>query len=292
MGFAVEEALDRLYAAKPEEFTTLRTELVAAAKDAKDTEAAKRIGGSRKPTTAAWVVNALARDGEATSTLTDLGARLREAHEAMDGEAIRALTAEQRKLVERLTRAALTQAGLASPAAALRDDVTATLQAAIADPDVAARLGRLTKAEQWSGFGEFVFTAAVSARAKTKSDVETTKADTKKADTKNADTKKANKAEEKTPERGAPARRPVQDRRQQQARAALTAAERAKSEADAALSELQSDLSTARLRHQDAQRRLHDAEKALAAADDAYTAGKRAAAEAADAVRAAKRALG
>lgn len=291
----MEEALDRLYAAKPEEFTTLRTELVAAAKDAKDTEAAKRIGGSRKPTTAAWVVNALARDGEATSTLTDLGARLREAHEAMDGEAIRALTAEQRKLVERLTRAALTQAGLASPAAALRDDVTATLQAAIADPDVAARLGRLTKAEQWSGFGEFVFTAAVSARAKAKTkNADTTKADTKKADTKNADTKKveANKAEEKTPERGAPARWPVQDRRQQQARAALTAAERAKSEADAALSELQSDLSTARLRHQDAQRRLHDAEKALAAADDAYTAGKRAAAEAADAVRAAKRAIG
>ena len=275
----MEEALDRLYAAKPEEFTTLRTELVAAAKDAKDSEAAKRIGGSRKPTTAAWVVNALALGGEVTSALTDLGARLREAHEAMDGDAIRALTAEQRKLVERLTRDALKQAGLTSPAAALRDDVTATLQAAIADPDVAARLGRLTKAEQWSGFGEFVFTAAVSAKSKTKSDVETTKAETTKAG-------------EKTPERGAPARRPAQDRRQQQARAALAAAERTKSEADAALSELQSDLSTARLRHQDAQRRLHDAEKALAAADDAYTAGKRAAADAADAVRAAKRAIG
>ena len=275
----MEEALDRLYAAKPEEFTTLRTELVAAAKDAKDAEAAKRIGGSRKPTTAAWVVNALALGGEVTSALTDLGARLREAHEAMDGDAIRALTAEQRKLVERLTRDALKQAGLTSPAAALRDDVTATLQAAIADPDVAARLGRLTKAEQWSGFGEFVFTAAVSAKSKTKSDVETTKAETTKAG-------------EKTPERGAPARRPAQDRRQQQARAALAAAERTKSEADAALSELQSDLSTARLRHQDAQRRLHDAEKALAAADDAYTAGKRAAADAADAVRAAKRAIG
>ena len=275
----MEEALDRLYAAKPEEFSTLRTELVAAAKDAKDSEAAKRIGGSRKPTTAAWVVNALALGGEVTSALTDLGARLREAHEAMDGDAIRALTAEQRKLVERLTRDALKQAGLTSPAAALRDDVTATLQAAIADPDVAARLGRLTKAEQWSGFGEFVFTAAVSAKSKTKSDVETTKAETTKAG-------------EKTPERGAPARRPAQDRRQQQARAALAAAERTKSEADAALSELQSDLSTARLRHQDAQRRLHDAEKALAAADDAYTAGKRAAADAADAVRAAKRAIG
>ena len=35
----MEEALDRLYAAKPEEFTALRTELVAAAKDAKDVDA-------------------------------------------------------------------------------------------------------------------------------------------------------------------------------------------------------------------------------------------------------------
>jgi len=36
-----------------------------------------------------------------------------------------------------------------------------TLQAAIADPDVASRLGRLTKAERWSGSGEFGDTAMV-----------------------------------------------------------------------------------------------------------------------------------
>jgi hypothetical protein len=41
------------------------------------------------------------------------------------------------------------------PSAALRDDVADTLQAAIADPNVTARLGRLTKAERWSGFAEF-----------------------------------------------------------------------------------------------------------------------------------------
>jgi hypothetical protein len=36
-----------------------------------------------------------------------------------------------------------------------------TAQAAIADPDVASRLGRLTKAERWSGSGEFADTAMV-----------------------------------------------------------------------------------------------------------------------------------
>ncbi len=79
----------------------------------------------------------------------------------MDGEAIRALSAEQRRLVDDVARAAFEEAELAEPTAALRDDVTATLQAAIADPDVASRLGRLTKAERWSGFGEFGDTAMV-----------------------------------------------------------------------------------------------------------------------------------
>ncbi|OAN37022.1 hypothetical protein [Mycolicibacterium iranicum] len=161
MGFAVEEALDELYAAKPEDFTALRTKLAAAAKKSGDADAARRINGSRRPTAAAWVVNALALQGTARAELADLGSRLREAHAAMDGDAIRALTAEQRRLVDELTRTALKNSGLASPSAALRDDVTATWQAAVADPDVAARLGRLAKAEQWSGFGDFGFTAAV-----------------------------------------------------------------------------------------------------------------------------------
>ncbi|HEY9265164.1 MAG TPA: hypothetical protein VIQ11_11210, partial [Mycobacterium sp.] len=98
--FALDDALDELYAARPQDFTALRTELAAKAKGSGDAEAAKRISASRKPTTAAWVVNTLVHGGTARQRLTDLGARLREAHAAMDGEAIRALTAEQRKLVD------------------------------------------------------------------------------------------------------------------------------------------------------------------------------------------------
>ena len=51
----------------------------------------------------------------------------------------------------------------ADPSAAQRDDITGTLQAAIADPDVAARIGRLTKPERWSGFAEFGDSTAVFA---------------------------------------------------------------------------------------------------------------------------------
>ncbi len=120
---AQEEALDELYAARPEDFTALRTALAATAKKSGDTEAARRITASRKPTAAAWAVNALALAGPARDELTDLGARLREAHGAMDRAAIRALTTEQRTLVDRLARTALAQGGFASPSAALRDDV-------------------------------------------------------------------------------------------------------------------------------------------------------------------------
>ncbi|MGQ9347248.1 MULTISPECIES: hypothetical protein [Mycolicibacterium] len=161
--------LDKLYTARPEEFTALRAELAAAAKKDGDAETARRIRDCRKPTTAAWLVNRLALTGDARSELGDLGSRLRDAHSVMDGDAIRALTAEQRTLVERLTRAAFREGEVASPSAALHDDVTATLQAAIADPDVAARLGRLTKAEQWSGFGDFGFSATVSSVSKPRS---------------------------------------------------------------------------------------------------------------------------
>ena len=267
-GFAVEDALDRLYAAKPEDFTALRADLAKKAKGAGDADAAKRIAASRKPTAAAWIVNILALGGTATTRLTDLGMRLREAHAAMDGEVIRALTTEQRRLVDELAREGFRSVEL-DPSAALRDDVTATLQAAVADPDVAARLGRLAKAERWSGFGEFGFTAAVST------------------------TSVRPKGKEPAPQPVAapPRQAAVPDRRRQQAKAAVAAAERAKAEADSALTELQADLATARLRHQDARRRLQDAETAMTAAEDAYDAAKQASREAGAVVKTAKQRL-
>ncbi|MGV0644230.1 hypothetical protein ABQE44_12585 [Mycolicibacterium sp. XJ2546] len=251
------DPLDELYAARLEEFTALRTKLAGAAKKRGDTEQAKTISAARKPTTAAWVVNRLAHADEAVrQRLTDLGARLRQAHAEMDGDRIRELSIEQRRLVDDLTRTAFEEVELSNPAASLRDDVTATLQAAVADADVAARIGRLTKAEQWSGFGGLGASAAVF-----------------------KPTRSAKKASAKKT-------KPESER--DEARAALKEAERVKAEADEALAELQADVATARLRHLDAQRRLEEAGAALAAAEDAFEKGKQASREAAMRVRCAK----
>jgi hypothetical protein len=259
--------LDALYAAKLADFTPLRTKLAAEAKKRGDAEAAKQISAARKPTTAAHVVNILVlNDPTVRGRLTDLGERLRAAHAGMDGSVIRELTTEQRRLIDELARAAFEEAEL-NATAALRDDVTATLQAAIADPDVAARLGRLTKAEQWSGFGEFGDTAIVFTPVPKKQ----TKAEP------------TPQAAEKGDDEG-----DAERRRRQQARAELAAAEHAKAEADDALDELQSDLAAARLRRDDARRRLADAESALTAAEDAYEQAKQDSREAAAVVKQAK----
>lgn len=108
-----------------------------------------------KPTAAAWIVNRLAlRHKDARQRLADLGEGLRAAHAALDGTRIRELSAEQHRLIDELTGAALRAADVRTPSAAVREDVTGTLQAAVADPQVRARLGRLTRPERWSGFGD------------------------------------------------------------------------------------------------------------------------------------------
>ncbi|OBH40315.1 hypothetical protein A5690_24795 [Mycobacterium intracellulare] len=151
-----DEELDDLYGVPPKEFTAERARLTAAARKRGDDAAAKRIAAATKPTTAAWIVNRLAlRRKDTRERLADLGERLRAAHAAMDGARIRDLSAEQHQLIDELTRHALEAADVKQPSASVREDLTSTLQAAIADPQVRARLGRLTRPERWSGFGAF-----------------------------------------------------------------------------------------------------------------------------------------
>ena len=150
----VDEATRRLYAAPPEEFMARRTELAKRARADGDPAAATRIEKLRKPTVGAWLVNALALgDPSVAERLTELGDRLRAAQDRLDAGQLRELTTERRNLVGELTRQAFARAGRKEPPAGLRDEVTGTLDAAIADPEIADRLGRLQRAEQWSGFG-------------------------------------------------------------------------------------------------------------------------------------------
>jgi len=158
------DATAELYAADPDGFTARRAELAEHARDAGEPAVAKKITALRKPTRSAWVVNRLVRsDPEVRSRLEALAADLRE---AAGGSRLRALTAARAKLVDELTRTALD--GLPAPPAALREEVTATLDAAIADPEVATSLGTLVRAAQYAGFGSFAAVSPAPAPRKTK----------------------------------------------------------------------------------------------------------------------------
>jgi len=146
------EAKAELYQADPDGFMSRRQELVAAAREAGQAAAAKQIGALRKPTRSAWVVNRLVRhDPEVTERLAALATELRGAGQSMDGGRIRELSAARARLVDELTRQAFDD--LPAPPAAVREEVTATLDAALADPEVAANLGTLVRAAHWAGFG-------------------------------------------------------------------------------------------------------------------------------------------
>jgi hypothetical protein len=149
-------ATAELYGAAPEAFTERRGQLAAAARDAGDRAAARAIAALRRPTRAAWVVNRLARaDPGAPPKLAELASALRAAQEARHGPRLRELSAARGALVDALTEQALAAADVADPPPSLRLEVSQTLTAALADPEVAAAFttGTLTHAVQWSGFG-------------------------------------------------------------------------------------------------------------------------------------------
>ena len=144
------DAKAELYQADPDDFMARRQELVAQAREAGETAVAKQIGALRKPTRSAWLVNRLVRaDPEVTARLAALAAELRDG--GLDGGRIRELTVARSRLVDDLTRQALDDVPAAP--AAVREEVSATFDAALADPEVAANLGTLVRAAHWAGFG-------------------------------------------------------------------------------------------------------------------------------------------
>jgi hypothetical protein len=140
----IDAVADRLYALPPEEFTAARD---VEAKAANDADAKRAIKALRKPTAAAAAVNRLVRDRrDDVDALLSLGDDLRAAM-GTDADEVRRLTVERRELVNALVEVALP--------VAVQQDVTATLEAATADPDVGAavRSGRLVKPLRYAGFG-------------------------------------------------------------------------------------------------------------------------------------------
>lgn len=268
------EDLDVLFGTAPEQFTARRKELAAEAKARGDAEQAKTISAARRPTTAAWVVNRLAlTDPTVRRRLTELHDALHAAHAAMDGQRIRELSKAQRKLIHELTDAGFTAAGQRSPTAALREAVTGTLQAAVADPEVTARLGRLSTAETWSGFGDFGSSSAVTTRARP----DTTPAA--------VPSPPVTVPHEPDPHRAA-IRRALQDR--ESAESALHQARATHDDAVAEMDERKDELAAAQRRHEELQAALTVAAGDVEAARTALEVTRRAEAAAQESLRAAE----
>jgi hypothetical protein len=152
---ALSAAIEDLYSHDPESFVDRRGALANRARQDGDTKAAHAITGLRRPTKAAWIINRLVRaEPEIAAGLAELGAQLRKAQRAFDGARLRQLTHLRRQMIDSAIRHAF--AGQAAPSASLRHEVASTLEAGLADPDVAEQLrsGTLVRSAEWSGFGE------------------------------------------------------------------------------------------------------------------------------------------
>ena len=153
---ALEAVVEELYGGEAAEFVAQRNRLVAKARKDGDRELATTIAALTKPTRSAAAVNRLVRDDpDAVGDLGELGDQLRAAERDGDAPRMRALGVDRRRLVDRLTGFALELIGVDDPAAALRDEVSTTLTATLADPDVAAQVlsGSLVRPVRWEGFG-------------------------------------------------------------------------------------------------------------------------------------------
>src|SRR2546430_13318330 len=115
----LEQVAAELYALAPAAFTAARDEQASQARASGDADLAGAIRKLRRPTVSAWLVNLLAReDGGQVDDLLELGRSLREAQRALDGDRLRGLSTQRRRLVAALTQGAqrlAAQAGAAAP---------------------------------------------------------------------------------------------------------------------------------------------------------------------------------
>jgi hypothetical protein len=153
-----DDIADDLYGLAPERFTASRDARVGEARAAGDRELAERIKRLRRPTVSAWLGNRLARDrAHDIEGLVGLSAELREAQAELSGDELRRLSRRRGDAVAGLVAEAraLARAEGQPASDAILEEVTATLEAALADPAAAETLqrGRLTVALRYSGLG-------------------------------------------------------------------------------------------------------------------------------------------
>ncbi|QTE30896.1 hypothetical protein [Pengzhenrongella sicca] len=147
-----------LYGLRPQEFVAARDGAARQARADGDRPLAAELAALRKPTVSAWLANLLVRDDAALAAqLPELGAGLRAAQASLDGEQLRELDRQRRRLVASLVaraRGLASSAGVRVADSALQE-LDRTLTAALADPEIAAEVlsGRLTGPREHVGFG-------------------------------------------------------------------------------------------------------------------------------------------
>lgn len=174
---------EELYAGPRDAFISARAAKAAEAKAAGDGELAKRIKELKKPSIAAWLVNRVAREhADELSDLFELGQELREAHADLDGERLRQLTQRKHAVVQRLADRARKLGS--EPSGGVVEQITATLEAAVSNAEVAAQVaaGVLDAAVAPSGFDSWLVAPVGSSAGRKPSARESTAGDEAAAD--------------------------------------------------------------------------------------------------------------
>jgi hypothetical protein len=165
-----ESVADELYALPRDEFTAARNAAAKQAREQGHRELAEQIGALRRPSTAAWVANLLAREqpGEIRA-LVELGDGLRDAQHRLQGEELRRLSTQRHQLVHGLVQQAQALARAAGhPASeAVSRELSNTFTAAVNSSAAAQALagGRLTSALDPADAATELFAKAGTAKA-------------------------------------------------------------------------------------------------------------------------------
>ena len=164
----IDIAAEELYGVLPAVFIANRNGLAKQARSDGDEELYEQVKSLRRPSAAAWLVNLLARSDEGFEEFSDLSNRLRDAQTNLDAPTMKELGQERTRVVAELVERAVALAKNADPqyrdTATVRDQVTSTLTAAVADPtaEAAVTSGRLVSPLSYAGFGEVDISDAVA----------------------------------------------------------------------------------------------------------------------------------
>jgi hypothetical protein len=260
---------DELYSLPRDEFTAARNDAATRARKDGDRDLAEQIGALRRPTTAAWLVNQLAREHpDEVRALVELGDGLRAAQDRLEGDELRRLSQQRGELVHGLvqqTKALARSAGQPASDAVTRqleDTFTAAVNSSAAAQSVAD--GRLTAAlDPADTAGGLTAGAAAPAQAP-------------KSRPKPDGATRRDRDERQRRERDERLRRDLEracadadeaDTALDEAQRGLTDAEQAVDDAGATLQELRERIEAAERDEQDARRRARSTQRHVDAAD-------------------------